>query len=361
MNAYDYLALHRNVNRIVGNEFIDNTVEINSSINLKKSIENLIDNGYLYISEEPNITLQKLKVPELKEILRNNNLKVGGNKPQLIERILENYSSIKIDNELPKVYKATEKGMDLIQNTNYIDHFANNYAISLIRATAIAQNDINSDDKIEFIYLHEVKRLLNDNDISELNLVLHSLVIYYQKNSNDKDKIRQFTNISHYTSVLRNIDDESRYYGIPVSEYVLSASQNEKFYESLLLVDKIPPNVFVELFMKDVENFYNKTMPYTKEVAQYLVADVLKDNNTKSSILNLLNKNTHDIHEHKTYEVKAQSTNNTVKQSTPKQKINSNIKKHEKHSNDEQQNALYGCGCLIAIIIFVTGCTALAF
>ena len=39
-------------------------------------------------SDNNDINYSKLTIPQLKEILRNNNCKVGGNKTALIERIL---------------------------------------------------------------------------------------------------------------------------------------------------------------------------------------------------------------------------------------------------------------------------------
>ena len=49
-----------------------------------------------------------LKVPELKDILKEYKLKLGGNKPELIERVKTNIDENAI--ELPQVY-VPSKGM----------------------------------------------------------------------------------------------------------------------------------------------------------------------------------------------------------------------------------------------------------
>ena len=55
----------------------------------EKSLNKLLDNGYIEMRYDERISLNKLKVEELKEILVRGELKVTGKKNDLIERIIE--------------------------------------------------------------------------------------------------------------------------------------------------------------------------------------------------------------------------------------------------------------------------------
>ncbi|RTX70239.1 SAP domain protein, partial [Staphylococcus hyicus] len=158
LNAYDILILHMNNKREVGKEITNHHFLIENQINVKRHIDKLIEDDYLFITSNLEITLHYLKVPELKEILRKHKLKLGGNKPELIERIINNIGENSI--EAPKVYLSTPKGDRLIAESKYILHFYNKHFISLGLAHKIAKNAINVNDKTEFIYL---KLLENDN------------------------------------------------------------------------------------------------------------------------------------------------------------------------------------------------------
>lgn len=88
-------------------------------LDFKYVISKLINNGYLIISSVPN--LGKLKVDELKDILRKFNLKVSGNKADLIKRIEENITPEQLteyyNNTLGELYyRSTEAGRLLIKS-----------------------------------------------------------------------------------------------------------------------------------------------------------------------------------------------------------------------------------------------------
>lgn len=98
---------------------------IEYQIDFKYLVSKLLNNGYLQISSFPNI--DKLKVTELKEILKHFNLKVSGKKADLVNRIknevgskeLEQYLSNAPFNNSLKYYSVTEKGRALTKNHPY--------------------------------------------------------------------------------------------------------------------------------------------------------------------------------------------------------------------------------------------------
>lgn len=89
-------------------------------INPIKSTEKLIKAGYLAESS-PYEALPSLKVSELKEILRNNNLKLSGNKSDLVKRITENVSEDIVKGFITKKpLKITKMGKELMKKYHYI-------------------------------------------------------------------------------------------------------------------------------------------------------------------------------------------------------------------------------------------------
>lgn len=110
---------------------------LENQINVDEILNKLINLDYLDIKSNFDVSLFYLKVPELKEILREYKLKLSGNKPELIERIKTNIDENAI--KLPQVYVPTSKGNKIIGETEYILHFYNSPIISLGSAHKMAK------------------------------------------------------------------------------------------------------------------------------------------------------------------------------------------------------------------------------
>lgn len=92
----------------------------NYGIDPHRSTEKLIKQGYLeYASALESIST--LKVSELKEILRDNDLKLSGNKSLLVDRIKNNFSEEMIKKYINNLsLKTTEKGENTFKEFYYI-------------------------------------------------------------------------------------------------------------------------------------------------------------------------------------------------------------------------------------------------
>ncbi|WP_440857825.1 SAP domain-containing protein [Staphylococcus shinii] len=261
LNAYDLLILHLNVNRKVGNEVTHHNYIIENKIPVSKHLQNLIDKDILVLKSDYNNSLPLLKIPELKEILRNNNLKVGGKKQELIERIKTNVPIQKV--QLDEVYVATSKGKELIKETEYILHFYNSHLISLASAHNIANKNINSEDKIETIYQSLIKKSLNSsNEQYNLISILHSLIRYYKKIDKDETQIRQFVNFLVYLELSRDLEHLSLLFKFGETVNDISGSfyinsDNLEYYENQLLIKKEKKQTLKTLFYKDIILFIN--------------------------------------------------------------------------------------------------------
>ena len=108
LNANDILILHLNKTEKLAKK-LKSFYLLENQINVDKILNKLINLGFLDIKSNFDVSLPYLKVPELKDILKEYKLKLGGNKPELIERVKTNIDENAI--ELPQVYVPTSKGM----------------------------------------------------------------------------------------------------------------------------------------------------------------------------------------------------------------------------------------------------------
>lgn len=211
----DILALHLNAGRIVGNEQIHFSSILSNRSNILKSIDILVKADLLKLENSIEISLPKLTKPDLESILRKAKLKKSGLKQVLIERIIENIDYINSQNiniDLPTVYSPTKKGLELIEETGYIKHFGEpSSLISMERAQGIINNSTEKNivDKIEYIYLFEIKRLYQDEPIpkyyhritNNISFYFHDLADYY-KSILEYEKSRKYYHLSQYISIL---------------------------------------------------------------------------------------------------------------------------------------------------------------
>lgn len=86
----------------------------------KKSFKTLIDNEFIEQRKDVHISLTRLTTAELKDILKNNELKISGKKQELVERIIEEANPVSYSNYLSTVEVLTSKALELLSNTQYI-------------------------------------------------------------------------------------------------------------------------------------------------------------------------------------------------------------------------------------------------
>lgn len=199
--ARELIFIMKNVNREVGKE-IGKMNCFSRDDEILSALKKAIDNGVLVKSKDFETSINKLTKVELEKILVENNMKKYGRKDELIDRIRENLNKIgKID--LPIVYKATDKGKELIEKSEYLNGFLHNL-LSLERAYYIANNYLEDsvEDKIESIYKFEINKLFNAyktsgsrKDWADFYLLSLTLVEYYQREKKDFVKARRCNNI----------------------------------------------------------------------------------------------------------------------------------------------------------------------
>lgn len=98
--------------------------EYSYEINPQETFQHLLKQGYFIISASLEDTLSKMTVPELKEILKSNNLKITGKKDLLIERIL-NEIPLESKQSIPliEMYTLSKKAKEILDKNKHIRYF----------------------------------------------------------------------------------------------------------------------------------------------------------------------------------------------------------------------------------------------
>ena len=101
-------------------EYILNEGQFGTFPSAQDCIDYLVGEGYL-AGEGGALTAEdiskKYKVPELKELLRENGLKVSGKKQELVERLLPVLNEGNVSNDL----KLTDKALEFLEENQWID------------------------------------------------------------------------------------------------------------------------------------------------------------------------------------------------------------------------------------------------
>lgn len=281
LNANDILVLHLNKYREVGKEIKHHNYLIENQIVVDNILDKLINSNYLEVKSNFDVSLPYFKVPELKDILRKNKLKLSGNKPDLIERIKNNIDENTI--ELPKVYIPTSNGNRIIDETKYILHFYNSPLISLGSAHKIAKETLNVDDKIEYIYLYLLKQSQkNINSVYRTENIVNNLVFYYKKTNKDKNVIRKYTNYATYLSVSQAIHSVRFLYSDEknvIDRLFIYFNYHLDFYENMLFIDNINRSLFKKLFYVDISSFEETDKNFCDDICELLFVLIYNNEN----------------------------------------------------------------------------------
>lgn len=291
LNANDILILHLNKNRKVGKEVKNHFYLLENQINVDKILNKLINLGFLDIKSNFDVSLPYLKVPELKDILKEYKLKLGGNKPEMIERVKTNIDENAI--ELPQVYVPTSKGNEIIGETEYILHFYNSPIISLGSAHKIAKEVLNVDDKIEYIYLYLLKQnQKSKNSDHRTANIINNLVFYYKKTNKNKNVIRKYTNYSTYLSVAQGIHSAAFLYSGKeniIDRLFIYFNYHLEYYENMLFIDNVSRSLFKNLFYEDVNSFEDTDKNFCDDICELLFAQIYNNKNITLNNLPTIN------------------------------------------------------------------------
>ena len=139
---------------------------------LNKLKKQALEDKFIEIAS-PLAAAKDAKVSELKEILKKYDLKVSGKKDELIERLGENLT----DDELKKYFKSknyqiSDKGLEFLENNNYILYIYNNPDVSRVfypsEINRIFEEKHYSVDEIQDRLIEYLKKIFDEKLTQEL-------------------------------------------------------------------------------------------------------------------------------------------------------------------------------------------------
>ena len=199
----------------------ENAVNFNCEDN-EKIFDELVANGYItkyVIPEFWEKTAENLTKKDLQDILRQSNLKISGNKKELIERIKENVDLEKIEyNSINSfkdfdytIYLTTPKGEEYLEEYKYIDYFdcmVDEYHYDEFK-TFIAGRDDYLQATIDFLELHIEKALENENQHDYLTHLFNENFIYLQY-MDDENYFKSLVRL--FIAYLNPIDTDNNFF-----------------------------------------------------------------------------------------------------------------------------------------------------
>lgn len=306
LNVQDLLVLHENVNRKVGNERFNNFYLSENNVDILASLNKMIEEKILIKDHSLEVTLNKLIKKELKTILKNGELTVGGTKKDLIERILNNIERIDDEYlELTPVYTPTAMGEKLLEETKYVVHFEWGYNnISLPQAHEIATNHIGDThlDKVVEIYKFEINRIYKSTPIDNKLITLYrGLSEYFKRYKNDNDSARMYYNLAYYLQIKNTLEDMRNPMSYAYDAYGKFSEDRfksnlepihfrEAVYEQLIFIEGLSNEHIYDLFIQDVSHYYDLDKKIFKYVIDYLIANLKKEDDKEafSKIIDLI-------------------------------------------------------------------------
>lgn len=167
LDAVDVLFMHYITDRTTGEADKYDFWQFQYDRNPAVLVRRLLEAGAIYEDDSLPETLKKLRAFELKYILKDSGLKVSGNKPNLIKRILQHASDIDFtDVPLKNVYKLSDDCSDFYSQTRFLNffHFNGSFDIHEIYDFYLAHDDLSNHD-IAMTFLDEKARgHLNDDN-----------------------------------------------------------------------------------------------------------------------------------------------------------------------------------------------------
>lgn len=318
------------------------------STNPNTLINSLTKNNVIRKTKDLDVLLPDLKVPELKDILRNNNLKISGNKPNLIERIIQNSDKIDIDlSQYSSVYVVTDEYEDLLAETKFIQYFDRMGIIDIFDAYDYYLKYPNKSS--ENIVIDILNKKLNSVTDTHDQIHIYKILSDKYYELNDEYSAQYHLHNSEMLRILEQIERhrENISYGIYLSvednPYLFFVNNNTILqYKTLLRTRQLTLNDLKEELISSSKHL-NYTSKDKELAADYLVAVVNDDFDASKILINKINKD------------------NKSRKSAPRQRTNPTVKIELKQSSQNHlpnttkkktaKKKTSGSGCIIFLAL----------
>ncbi|PNZ27166.1 hypothetical protein CD114_06245, partial [Mammaliicoccus sciuri] len=192
-----------------------------------------------------------------------------------------------------------------------------------------------------------------------------SLAYYYSENDKDLSIVRKYFNLSYFVNVSDNLSHNFISRSLEDNEYYQLRPNYRitEFYESMLFVHTVSENSLVEFFISDVNDFYETDTEFCEILAKYLISFTKKDNNAKAIYAEQLlsyGKQAHYSYDfNDIFENNGTHIENNQDDNIKVQEQNKNLE--DTNPNNSVKDTLWGCGCLLFIVLAIAGCSAVIF
>lgn len=169
----------------------------------------LLNKNVIYFDDDLKKSLQKKKVLDLKSILRSHELKLSGNKDDLIERIAENKDTVKIEElNLEPILRISDEYFDFYSSTEFINygHHSNYISIFDIYNYYQSSPDKNKNEIILGTMIEKYKIKLDDVTKHDAKMLSGRISDYYLTELNDIHKGYYYLNCNVMIQVMQNVE-----------------------------------------------------------------------------------------------------------------------------------------------------------
>ncbi|MHC0552084.1 SAP domain-containing protein [Salinicoccus sp. CNSTN-B1] len=224
LNAVEVLYLHYAVGRTPTDAVKHDFWHDKYLMTAHELLDALLEKRVLYKSDDYSIRLKKKTIPELKNILKDSNLKLGGNKDVLIKRIVDSEIDLDIYN-LEKILCLTDNYTQFFEDTKFIkfgdfDKSIDIYELYKFYTSSPGKTD---DEIIIGALIEKYKLRINEPNKNEAKILLERICKYYLFELKDYTNGYYYLNNYAMLTVLQNIE---RYRG-------MLAAHRKSFLESM--------------------------------------------------------------------------------------------------------------------------------
>lgn len=253
-------------------------------------IESLLDEGDIYVNDDLSVTLRKLKVTELKRLLRHSGIKLSGNKGELIERIMENRHSIDLNLvNLKSIYTVKDNYKPFLDETDFINYFHFNGHISIYEAYDyyLTYPDKTSNEVAAGILLENIEANINNPNKYDTIKSFQLLSNFHLEQLNDLNGSIYYLNNFTMLIILQSILSYHEYRTIIAGSYFNIDNFTVEKYRILLSTGQMTPYTLYHALVDDT-----KDLPYSYEhrkmAAGFITGYVMDDSEAEIKLRSLL-------------------------------------------------------------------------
>lgn len=245
-------------------------------IDYQSSLERMIGAGYITFADV-EYTLRKCSVQELKELLKNNQLKATGKKDELVSRICSDLPKECLASYEKRYFSLTGKGKTFLLENSHVKYFhtmKNQVQISIKEADEYKKHHITASNReIAFALLDErLIKARSEKNWSNLRNTYYSksVVCFFEKNY--RQELEYLIDVCYMDEKL------SERYKLSDPNFPAFASGIICDIQRILREEQINAEEFKQIFQRSIELFFNENancdMPFFKQNAEEIFQEI---------------------------------------------------------------------------------------